>query len=68
MIFHVNNIKDSKKLYTFKNIEFETISTSIKKSFFHQHIMIFLNKIELIYQKYQTNGTVGDKIIRDISY
>ena len=34
---------------------------SIKKNFFHQSMVDFVNKLELSDQEYQTNGTVRDE-------
>ena len=39
------------------HIEFETFVPSIKKNFFHQCMVDFVNKLEFNDQKYQTNGT-----------
>ena len=55
------NIEKSDKQYIVKNIEFEAIVPSIKDYFFHQRMVDFVNKIELRYQKYHTNGNVRDE-------
>ena len=56
-----DNIKYSEKQDIVTNMEFEAIIPSIKNDFFHQHMMNFVNKIELSYEKYQTNGNVIDE-------
>ena len=40
------------------NIKFESISTSIKKYWFYQRMVDFINKIELSDHKYQSNGNI----------
>ena len=51
------NIEDSlKKIVT--NIQFEATITSIKKGIFPQHMMNYVNKIQLSDQQYQTNWNV----------
>ena len=56
---HINTIGNSDKQDIVTNIEFEAIITSIKNNFFHQRMMIFVNKLESIDQKYPTNINVG---------
>ena len=58
--FNGNNIEDSDKQDIFPNTQFKAIIPSIKKSFFHQRMMNFVNKLELSDQKYQTNGNVNE--------
>ena len=58
---HGNRINDSDKKYIVSNIEFKAIVPSIKKSFFYQHMMNFLNKLDSSGQKYQNNGNVRDE-------
>ena len=53
---HVDNIEEYYKQDIVPTIKLEAMITSIKKYFFHQSMMIFLNKLELSDQKYQTNG------------
>ena len=43
------------------NIELEAMVPSIKKQLFHQHIVGFVNKLELSDEKYQNNGNVRGK-------
>ena len=57
---HVNTIGDFDKQYIVTNIELEAIIASIKNNIFHQRMVGFFNKLELSYQKYQTNGTLRD--------
>ena len=61
LTLHGNNIEYSDKQDIFPNTEFEAIITSVKKNFFHQRMMNFVNKIELSDQKYQTNGNVRNE-------
>ena len=56
-----DNIEEYGKQDIVINIEFEFILTSIKRYFFHQWMVGFVNKIELSDQKYQTNGNVWDE-------
>ena len=63
LTLHGNNTKDSDKQDIVSNTQFEEIIPLIKRSFFHQ-IMIFLNKLKLSDQKYQTNGNVRDENYR----
>ena len=58
---HGNNNEDNEKQDIVTNIEFEAIVTSIKNYFFNQRMVDFVNKLELNYQKYKTNGTVRDE-------
>ena len=58
---HGDNIEDSDKQGIVTNIEFEAITPSIKNNFFHQHMMDFMNKLELSDQKFQTNWIIRDK-------
>ena len=48
-------IEKNRHSYT---IQFEAITPSIKKNFFHQRIVNFVNIIQFSDQKYKTNGTV----------
>ena len=43
------------------NMELESILSSIKKYSFHYCMVYFVNKLELSYQIYQTNGNVRDE-------
>ena len=61
LILHGNNIEYSDKQDIVTNMKFEAISTSIKKYFFHQRMVDFLNALELSDNKYHTNGNVGDE-------
>ena len=54
-------IEESYKQEIVTNIEFEAIVTSIKKYFFHQHMVYSMNKLELSDKEYQTNGNVKDE-------
>ena len=45
--FHGNNTEDSDKQDIVTNTKFEAILTSIKKTFFHQRMVDFVNKLEL---------------------
>ena len=55
---HGKSNKDSGKQDIVTNIEFEAIVTSIKKNFFHEHMVDFSNKLYFNDNKYQTNGTI----------
>ena len=44
---HDDNIKDYNKQEIVSNTEFEAIIPSIKNNSFHQHMMNFMNKLEL---------------------
>ena len=61
LTFYGDNIEESDKQYMVTNIEFEAISPSIKKYFSHQCMVYFVNKLELSYQKYHTNGNLRDE-------
>ena len=54
------NIYYSEKQDIATNIDFEAMVTSIKKNLFHKRMFGLVNKLEFVYQKYQTNGTVVD--------
>ena len=56
-----NNIEDYVKHDIFTNMGFEAIVPSIKNYFFHQHVIDFVNKLELSDQKYHTNGSIMDE-------
>ena len=61
-------IEESDKQDIVTNIEFEAMVPSIKRYFFHKHMVDFLNKTELSDQKYQTNGNVrGENYKRSFS-
>ena len=53
-------LKNTKK-YIVTNLEFEAIVTSTKTHFFHQRMVVFVTKLELSDQKYQTIGNVRDE-------
>ena len=57
---HDDNIEDYEKQDIVTNTEFELIWSSIKKYVFHNHMVDFVNKLELSDQKYQTNGNLKD--------
>ena len=61
IILHGKNIEESDKQYTVTDVEFEAILLSIKKYFFHQRMVYFVNKLELSDQKHQTNGNIRDE-------
>ena len=55
---HGDNIEESDKQDIVTNIEFEATVPSIKKYFFCQRIIDFVNKLEFSDQTYKTNGNV----------
>ena len=55
------NIEQYEKQEIVTNIKFESILASIKNYIFHQHMVNFLNKIQLSDQKYQTNRNIREK-------
>ena len=59
-----DNIEDFDKQDIFTNISFESVIPPIKKNFFHQRMVDFVNKLEFTDQKYQTNGTVRYEIYK----
>ena len=61
---YVDNIEEYEKQDIVTKIEFEAISPSIKNYFFHHCVVYFVNTPYLIGKKYQTNGTVRDKIYK----
>ena len=58
LYLHGINIEYSDKQDKVLNISFEEILPSIKKYFFHQRMIDFVNKLDLNDQKYQTNGNL----------
>ena len=56
--FHIKNIKDYDIEYIVSKTKFEAIISPIKNNSFHHRMMIFLNKLELGYQKYQVSGNI----------
>ena len=56
-----DNIEEYDKQDIVTNIEFYAIVPSIRKYFFNQRMVGFLNKIELSDKKYQTNGNERDE-------
>ena len=58
--FNGDNIEEYDKHDIDTNIEFESIETSIKKYWFNQRMVDFVNKLEWSNQTYQTNGNVRD--------
>ena len=58
---HGDNIGEYDKQDIDTNIQFESILPSIKKYFFHQHMVDFMNKPELSDQKDQTNDDLRDE-------
>ena len=58
---HGNNIEDYDKQDIVSNIELWAIIPSIGKNLFHQHMMNFVNKLELSDQKYELNGNLRDE-------
>ena len=58
-------IQESEKQDIVTNIEFEAIVTSIKKYFFHQRMVDFVNKLELSDRKYQTIINLRDTNYKD---
>ena len=50
--FYDNNIEEYEKQGIVTNLKFEYIITSIKKHFFHQRMVNFVNKLELSDHEY----------------
>ena len=56
-----NNIGYSDRQDIVSKKSFESIITSIKKNFFHQRMMIFINNLELSDKNHRNNGNGRDE-------